>query len=111
MYDGTKESQKKHCFLFCFFSVPSAFYFLFFCSDRCDCRGTFAFVTFDDEADAEEAMNALQDQELADTGIRLSIEWTKDNPKSRLSLLFLCSTLHALFPVPLIFFSLQIHAS
>merc|ERR1712137_490250 len=42
---------------------------------RCDCKGAFAFVTFDDDRDAEEALHSLQYKTIK--GANINIEWAK----------------------------------
>jgi len=42
---------------------------------RCDLKGSYAFITLDDERDAEDAMAELQGKELF--GARINIEWAK----------------------------------
>jgi len=42
---------------------------------RCDIKGTFAFVTYEDERDGEDALEKLQGYDLL--GSRINIEWAK----------------------------------
>lgn len=50
---------------------------------RCEIRGSFAFVTYKDERDAEDAIKNLQGKEVG--GCRMSIEWTKESGKAHLN--------------------------
>jgi RNA recognition motif-containing protein len=48
---------------------------------RCDVKSTFAFVTFEDERDAEDAVSELHGREIA--GCRINVEWTKESGRGR----------------------------
>jgi RNA recognition motif-containing protein len=42
---------------------------------RCDVKGNYAFITFEDERDAEDALEECQGKEV--NGSRINIEWAK----------------------------------
>ena len=44
-----------------------------------DVKGKYAFVDYDHESDAEEAMNKLSGQEFS--GLKINIEWSKKSRK------------------------------
>ena len=44
-----------------------------------DLKGKYAFVDYDRESDAEEAMNKLEGQEFS--GLKINIEWSKKSRK------------------------------
>eukprot|EP00011_Vannellida_sp_DIVA3-517-6-12_P008515 CAMPEP_0114634884 /NCGR_PEP_ID=MMETSP0168-20121206/16203_1 /TAXON_ID=95228 ORGANISM="Vannella sp., Strain DIVA3 517/6/12" /NCGR_SAMPLE_ID=MMETSP0168 /ASSEMBLY_ACC=CAM_ASM_000044 /LENGTH=210 /DNA_ID=CAMNT_0001846585 /DNA_START=116 /DNA_END=745 /DNA_ORIENTATION=+ len=46
---------------------------------RCDHKGSFAFVTFEDERDAEDAIRGLHNTEIG--GARVNVEWARGGGK------------------------------
>jgi RNA recognition motif-containing protein len=42
---------------------------------RCDIKGSFAFVTFEDERDAEDALEECNGKDLQ--GSKINVEWAK----------------------------------
>jgi RNA recognition motif-containing protein len=42
---------------------------------RCDIKGTYAFVTYDNEKDGEDAIKELNAKEI--NGCRIAVEWAK----------------------------------
>jgi RNA recognition motif-containing protein len=49
--------------------------------DRCDLKGSFAFITYANERDAEDALEKLNNKELC--GSRINVEWAKKGGSSR----------------------------
>jgi len=44
---------------------------------RCEIKGTYGFITYEDERDAEEAIKECNGKEVS--GIRITVDWSKDS--------------------------------